>query len=87
MAIPDETFAQLYLITSTTGRVYSRTMLLGYITRSRSIILRAYNLTRSDIATVLNDHAFMRPQAGTIPARVADAAIEEAYHRKSQRPL
>lgn len=85
MTLDGETFKTRYMITSTTGRIYGRKALLDYGTRSNKTLLTALGLTRRDLAEVLDDDSFTRRHAGSIPQRVCDEAISEAYHRKVQR--
>ena len=75
------TFADLYSVTSISGRVYSRAMLLN--TASRCVLFKSLGVTRAQVGAVLDDDGWMRLHRGEIPARVAEDAIVEALRRSA----
>lgn len=68
-------WTERYMITSTTGRVYTRSMVLAAFRRDRAACdlrdqygLRVWSIARR----LVDDHAFMKAVRGQVPARVVD---------------
>lgn len=78
----DEEFAIRYQITSTRGRIYTRTMLLNAASRHPLFRqFRADGVTRDQVRDVLNEGPWMKQRTGMIPAAVVRDAIFEAWFR------
>jgi len=81
----DEEFAQRYMITSVTGRVWNRTMIrkaaMDQVRRSPLPGLRGLPVEERAalVDRVLDDDAFMRGLAGTVPARVVEAIEDRVW--------
>ena len=73
-------FIARYRIMSSTGRYYDRGMVLSAC--ARDAIAKTMKLRRAELAAVLDDDAFIRPMAGMVPARVAEAVALEALVRR-----
>jgi hypothetical protein len=73
-------FADRYQITSTRGRVYTRSMLLS--AAMRGPWAKLFQVSRAQVGAVLDDVAWMKRRRGEIPARVVEAALLEAAVRK-----
>lgn len=78
--LDDNAIADTYRITSTTGRIYNRTMLLNAATRTS--LARTLKISRAEIAAVIDDHNWIRPHYGEIPTYVANEAVLEAIVRR-----
>jgi hypothetical protein len=76
----DPDFAERWMITSTTGRVYSRRDLLAYVRRSPAwrAVRSVAGVTFADVIAAVDDPVWMQRHAGSVPARVADAAADRA---------
>jgi len=77
----DEHFAQAYMITSTSGLVYSRSMMIAATMRSR--LIRGTFILRRDVARTVDDPEFMRSIRGQVPARIIDEIWERLWPNAS----
>ena len=68
-------FCSAYLITSRTGRLYGRSMLISSVVRSSTC--RALSVTYAEAAAVIDTPGFMRGYAGYTPAGIAGAVWRE----------
>jgi len=64
-------FCAAYMITSRTGRLYGRSMLIDSVVRSATC--RALGIRYAEAASVIDAPGFMRGYAGYTPAGVAEA--------------
>jgi len=75
MSEAENAWAERYMITSTTSRVYTRSMVLAAFRRDTLARwlreqhgLRVWSIARR----LVDDHEFMRPVSGSVPARVVE---------------
>ncbi len=79
-------WAERYMFTSTTGRIYHRREILQAAARvAAKWFAPADRPGRAALAAVVDDHAFMIARHGEIPTRVAEAVVEEAGRRWTGR--
>ncbi len=76
-------FTDRYMITSRTGRVYTRKMVIDAAMRSFDV--RDLALARAEIAAVVDDHDWMRARRGYTPGALAKALADEAWVRRPLR--
>ena len=74
--VRDNAFIERYQICSSTGRFWTRKMLIDGT-------MRKFSFSRVEVASVIDEDNFMRGRAAMIPARVIDDVAAALFLRRA----
>lgn len=78
--VRDNAFIARYRICSSTGRYWTRKMLIDGCVRKTS-------MPRTEVIAVVDNDAFLRSEAGQIPARVIDSIVQRIFEMRAAKEL